>query len=185
MKIMLIRHTSVDVPEGTCYGISDVPLASSFRCEFAHISQMLCSEEFDAVFSSPLSRCALLAAELAGNQAIQVDNRLAELDFGDWEMIGWDTIFESVPGKAWFADYVNTRCSNGESFANQIERCRSFLTDLQNHPSRQVLVITHAGIIRSIMCLLQGKTPEEAFNSKLEYGQIITINLENQEYRIK
>ena len=31
MKVTLIRHTKVDVPKGTCYGWSDVPVANSFE----------------------------------------------------------------------------------------------------------------------------------------------------------
>ena len=33
MKVYIVRHTSVDVPFGTCYGQTDVPLKSSFEEE--------------------------------------------------------------------------------------------------------------------------------------------------------
>ena len=35
MNIYLIRHTSVDVPKGLCYGQSDVPLRPTFEKEAA------------------------------------------------------------------------------------------------------------------------------------------------------
>ena len=35
MNIYLIRHTSVDVPKGLCYGQSDVPLRPTFEAEAA------------------------------------------------------------------------------------------------------------------------------------------------------
>ena len=35
MNIYLIRHTSVDVPKGLCYGQSDVPLRPTFEIEAA------------------------------------------------------------------------------------------------------------------------------------------------------
>jgi alpha-ribazole phosphatase len=35
MKVILIRHTRVDVPKGTCYGWTDVPLADTFLKEAA------------------------------------------------------------------------------------------------------------------------------------------------------
>ena len=35
MEIVLIRHTSVDVPPGVCYGQTDVPLKPSFEQEAA------------------------------------------------------------------------------------------------------------------------------------------------------
>lgn len=33
MKVYLVRHTSVDVAPGTCYGQTDVPLRASFQEE--------------------------------------------------------------------------------------------------------------------------------------------------------
>ena len=36
MEVTFIRHTSVDVPPGVCYGQSDVPLRDSFEQEASH-----------------------------------------------------------------------------------------------------------------------------------------------------
>ena len=33
MEVVLIRHTSVDVPKGTCYGQTDVPVRDTFEQE--------------------------------------------------------------------------------------------------------------------------------------------------------
>lgn len=33
MKVTLVRHTSVDVPKGVCYGWTDVSVAASFPQE--------------------------------------------------------------------------------------------------------------------------------------------------------
>ena len=33
MKLVLVRHTSVDVPPAICYGQTDVPLKESFHIE--------------------------------------------------------------------------------------------------------------------------------------------------------
>lgn len=35
MEVIFIRHTSVDVPPGVCYGQTDVPLRNSFEQEAA------------------------------------------------------------------------------------------------------------------------------------------------------
>ncbi len=182
MKLTVVRHTSVDVPKGICYGITDVPLAPTFRDEMEQVRQKLGSAKFDRVYSSTLSRCTKLASGIITDQSVQTDSRLTELNFGDWEMAAWNLLFESAEGKAWFADYVNTCCPNGESCNDMIERAGLFLNDLRQNPQEQVLIFTHAGIIRAMMCLLQNKTPEEAFQTPLEYGQITTFNLENHEH---
>ena len=61
MEIYLIRHTSVDVPRGTCYGFTDVPLRPSFRHEAATTRLRLSGQTFDKAYTSPLSRAAKLA----------------------------------------------------------------------------------------------------------------------------
>lgn len=177
MKLTLVRHTTVDVPKGICYGITDVPLAPTFRSEMDQIRQKLDGELFDAAFSSPLSRCTQLANTVITEPETRADSRLTELNFGDWEMMTWDSVSVSAEGKNWFADYVNTRCPNGESFVDLIARADSFLTDLRQTSFCRVVVFTHAGIIRALMCLLDGKTPDEAFRTPLTYGQITTFNL--------
>ena len=61
MEVTFIRHTSVDVPPGVCYGQSDVPLRDSFEQEAAITSENLKTyrpqgRDFDHVYTSPLSR---------------------------------------------------------------------------------------------------------------------------------
>lgn len=180
MKLTLIRHTSVDVPKGICYGITDVPLASTFPEELKKVRQKLVYMKFDVVYSSPLTRCTNLANEIISDQPIHTDSRLTELDFGDWEMATWKSIYESEAGKEWFADYVNARCPGGESFIDLINRGESFLCELKSKNLRSAAIFTHAGIIRAMMCLLQDKTPEEAFDTPLVYGEVITFNFENE-----
>lgn len=184
MKLTFIRHTAVQVDKTLCYGKTDVALADSFHQEVQTIrqtfTQTLGNETFDAVFCSPLGRCRRLAGELVDmhNLAIEFDARLAELDFGDWEMSSWDSIFASPVGKLWFDDYVNVRCPNGEAFTDQIARIASFLDQLRAADHQHVLVFTHAGCIRAAMCLLHGRTPADAFAAPLDYGQIVTFDLE-------
>ena len=56
MKITLIRHTRVAVETGICYGWSDVGVAPSFETEASRVKENISNEQFDIVYSSPLSR---------------------------------------------------------------------------------------------------------------------------------
>lgn len=180
MQLTLVRHTSVDVSKGICYGVTDVQLASTFLSEVEQIRLKLKGKKYDAAFSSPLTRCTSLAAQILPENDIQVDQRLIELDFGDWEMVTWDSIFASSEGKRWFANYVNITCPNGESYTDLIKRAELFLDTIRQSSYERVLVFTHAGFIRAMTCLLQHKTPEQAFYTPLEYGQISHFNLERK-----
>mgnify|MGYP003610094440 FL=1 len=176
MIITAIRHTSVDVPSGICYGITDVPLAATFQEETAQIQAEVGNRQFERIYSSPLKRCSQLASRLFPEKIIFPNDRLKELDFGDWEMQEWNTIFNSPEGKVWFEDYTRASCPNGESFAYLVTRVKSFLDELKAYENEPIAIFTHAGVIRALMCLLQQKTAEEAFNTPLKYGQIVIFD---------
>lgn len=80
MNIYLIRHTSVDVPKGLCYGQSDVPLRPTFEIEAAVTKAKIESIHFDMAYTSPLSRCTRLAQYCGFGDAIR-DPRILELNF--------------------------------------------------------------------------------------------------------
>lgn len=183
MNLTAIRHTSVDVPSGICYGISDVSVANSFPEEVAQIQAQLGDRQFDRIYSSPLKRCTQLASVLFLKEKLILDDRLRELNFGDWEMQAWDSVFNSSEGKAWFQDYAHASCPNGESFAELVARVKSFLDELEPIENERIAIITHAGVIRALMVLLQQKSAEEAFNTPLKYGQIVHFDYNQLETR--
>src|SRR5690606_37382738 len=89
MEIYVVRHTKVAVNKGICYGQTDVALADSFQEELAVLKNHL-PNDFDQLFSSPLSRCKTLAEPFSSE--IIFDDRLKEMHFGDWEMKTWNDI---------------------------------------------------------------------------------------------
>jgi alpha-ribazole phosphatase len=64
MEIYLIRHTTPLIEKGQIYGRNDVALAESFPEEKDQIIKQL-PATFDAIYSSPSSRCTLLSAAIA------------------------------------------------------------------------------------------------------------------------
>ncbi|MCW0481566.1 alpha-ribazole phosphatase [Gaoshiqia sediminis] len=172
MKITAIRHTRVAVPPGICYGQTDVALAPTYGHELEQVKQKLNGATFDAVFCSPLTRCRQLAQDLFPGMVIQFDERLMELNFGQWEMQPWDTISETTEAQAWFADYVSVRTPGGESFRDLISRTGAFLDELQNNNETNVVVITHGGIVRALSCLLNRTAPLDAFQQRVDYGEV-------------
>ena len=177
MKLICIRHTSVAVPKGICYGQSDVGLAESYPVERMKISNQLPEHSIDRIFCSPLSRCQTLAKDLFPEYEIVLDDRLKELNFGQWEMQTWDSISQTEEAKSWFNDFVAVTCPGGESFNDQINRTADFLDELKQLNFTSVVVVAHGGILRSIHCLIKGTTPLDAFKSKVDYGEIVLFDL--------
>lgn len=178
MIIHLLRHTKTQCPTGICYGQTDVELAQSFEQEKKNILENLHSITFTKIYSSPLKRCALLAKAISQNQEIVFDNRLQELNFGDWENKHWNDIEKTTEATKWFADYISTACPNGESYLMLRDRVCAFLKDvslLSNDSS--ILIVTHGGVIRTLNSIITNIKPEEAFAMQIDYGQLCTLHI--------
>lgn len=179
MEIYLIRHTKVDVEQGVCYGQKDVALAASYPEELELVKDNLKGIDFDLIFSSPLSRAKILATDLFGDKPI-TDNRLMELNFGDWEGKAWDEIKDPLL-PAWMEDFVNKKCSNGESFILLRDRVLEFWNEVKLKDCNRIAIFTHGGVIRTINAIENNIKLEDSFNEPAAtYGEvsIITINKE-------
>lgn len=182
MDVYLIRHTTPAVPRGTCYGFSDVDLARSFPQELTSVKRRLEINRDFTVYSSPLSRCARLAQLLAKN-GLQYDDRLKEMNFGDWEMQMWDDL-DSKEFAAWSADFFNKPAPNGESYRDLYERSISFLNDLRERQDSPVAVVAHSGVIRSMIIHVLGMPKENLYNFDITYAGISKLCFEDNRWRM-
>ena len=170
MEIYLIRHTQTATPKGLCYGQTDVDLADSFSAESEKVRQKLPELKFDSrVFSSPLSRCAQLAECLA--KEIIFDDRLLEVNFGDWENQPFDAL-DSEFFRHWTEHFVTVPPPNGESFTDLCHRAEQFWQAIINLNISQVFVITHAGIIRALLARILQLPPANAFQIRVDCGSV-------------
>ena len=175
MEIYLIRHTSVDVPPGTCYGITDVPLKDTFEAEAAVVRSRLEGLHFDCVYTSPLSRAARLAAWCGYPDAVR-DDRLREMNMGQWEMQAFDSIADERL-EQWYDDYLNVAPTGGESFSRMYDRVSAFLDGLRARPCRRAAVFAHGGVL---VCarIYAGQVPmARAIQQLPPYGGIVRIDI--------
>lgn len=175
MKVYLIRHTSVDVEPGVCYGQSDVALRDTFPAEAAEVVSNLDGIRFDKVFTSPLSRCTRLA-EYAGYPDAERDDRLKELNFGKWEMKRFDDI-DDPKLQEWYADYFYVTPTGGESAEMQHTRVKSFFSELAKQDYDTVAVFTHGGVIMQVMLMLGMVDIPTLFSHLPPYGGIVEVVL--------
>jgi len=178
MRLYLVRHTKVDVLPGTCYGQTDVPVMPSFPEEAQKVKSNINGIAFTHCFASPLTRCRKLAEMIVpGGLSIQYDDRLKELDFGEWEGKQWQNFEGTFDAKKWFNNYMTVPCPGGESYIQLIERVRLFLNDLSQLPDNStVLVVSHGGPIRAFLVLLENIDPEKVFDIEIEYGEVKPLN---------
>ena len=177
MEIYLIRHTSVNIDKTICYGQKDVPIQKTWETEAIEILPKL-PNECDTIFSSPLSRCAILAQYISKNKYntknIILEQQLLEINFGDWEGKKWLEI-EKTKLNTWMANFVETEIPNGESFKIFHNRISLFLENLITQNLSKVIIITHSGVIRSIICKILDISLENAFKLEIDYAGITHI----------
>ena len=178
MEIYLVRHTETICEKGICYGQSDVAIAAPFDLVFEAIISQLPPEAI--IFSSPLQRCTLLAKYIhhkIKTISYQEDERLKEMNFGDWEMQNWNDILPEQLNP-WMEDFVNIPASNGESFTELHKRVDEFLShQISKEINKPIIIVSHAGVIRSILCHYSELPLKDAFNNKVDFGQVLKIVL--------
>lgn len=170
--IWAMRHGAVtNALRGCLYGRLDVPLAGAGReqakraaRDFLRLRETLQGPERLPVriVSSPLSRCresaslVLAVLRAAGENVLPplVDAALIEVALGRWEGLPKEIIRRRFPAEweARGADMAHTAPPGGESFADVQRRALAALRRLAGaHAGECLLLMSHAGVIRSLM----------------------------------
>jgi alpha-ribazole phosphatase len=179
MEVYLVRHTETTVGKGVCYGHSDLPLKEPYKEQFKEILSQIKPKEAK-IYSSPLIRCSLLANYLHLNslntEPISYDERLIELNFGEWELKEWDKI-DNIVLSDWMEDFVNNRAGSGESFNQLYLRVNHFIenTLFREHNNLPSIIVTHAGVIRCFLCRERNIKLNDAFKIEVDFGSVYRI----------
>ena len=182
VNVLLVRHTRTALGEVVCYGRSDVELAKDWRADWTRTLAKIpeAARRHAALFTSPLSRCRLLAQRLDRPPA--TDPRLREFDFGDWEMRRWaDIPREQI--EAWVRD-PGAPVPGGERLGDLYARAAAFVDERSAEPGRDTLAVTHAGFIRCALAHALGLPVEGAFRLGVDYGSISAIGGEPGDLRV-
>lgn len=174
MELHIIRHTPVNLDKGVCYGQSDVNLNKSDLEKYLSKYKQQLSFDFDLVISSPLQRCTELVDAL-GYDNYQIDNRLMEMNFGDWELKKWNDI-PLDESDYWMKNYDSVSTPRGESMKQLFDRINLFYQELKQKPFHKVLIITHAGPIRCFWKIILDISLKNTMKIPIDYGEIFIID---------
>jgi alpha-ribazole phosphatase len=176
MEIYLIRHTATAIGKGVCYGQSDLDVHDSFLQDAVKIKSLL-PDEIEQAYSSPLKRCRKLSQFLFPEQEIIYYNELKEIHCGEWEEKRWDEIDETILN-FWMKDFVNVCFPGGENFLQLSGRVNRIFDEICNSDKSPIAVVTHAGVIRSLLCRMTNTPLEDAFtNFKVSFGNVMSVEL--------
>src|SRR6056297_2704282 len=179
MHIYLLRHTRPVVPAETCYGQSDIDIVEDdFQQHLQRLHNWLPLKQIDSIHTSPLKRCNKLAGSLQpkGTRYI-VDPRIKELNFDEWELQPWQNI-NGADMRRWKADFLHAKAPGGESHMDLYERAKAFWDDLTQRNEKHILVVSHGGVIKSLLSKILHMPLEKSYTIKLNYGALIYTHFE-------
>lgn len=148
MLLYLVRHGETDWNLARrIQGSTDIPLNDTGRRQAAETGRLLGRRPWDAVITSPLSRAfetgSIIAREL-GLPAPSTDADLVERQYGEAEGLNYREMAERFPG--------DTPVPGRESREEVAARVLPALVAIaQAHEDEAVVVVTHGGVIRSVL----------------------------------
>ena len=183
MKLFFLRHTSLNEDIDVFYGQTDLDVSDRFEEEVKLIQKKIKNFNIDTnsikVYSSPLKRCIKLTNKLTENYI--VDERIKEMNLGDWEMKKMSTISKKEK-LDWENNLLSFKIPNGESNNEFLKRLKSFLEDIFKF-NEDALIVCHAGSINGMLSLLTKEPFDKMVKNYWElikHGSLSLIELKNE-----
>ena len=157
--IVLVRHAEAQGGQGRFIGRTDLPLSPAGLAQAQELALALARAGLRAVAASPLARACDTARPLAEALGLPLPtlDGLAEIDLGAWEGRSREAVCAADPAAyaARGRDFAQFRSPGGESFAQVQARALAALDALARGP-QPVVAVTHAGVIRAVLCHVLG-----------------------------
>ncbi|WP_160689787.1 histidine phosphatase family protein [Clostridium sp. C2-6-12] len=184
--IYLLRHGETEYGREKRYlGHTDCKLSETGKEQAKRLAGIFTRDKIiiDNIFSSDLSRCKDTINIVFPNQKVTFLVSLREINMGDWDGLTFDEV------KSKYAeDYVKRGENiggfipqNGESFNQCQNRAVDVFRHIVNSAEGNIVICSHAGFIRTLLCNILNKDLAEMFNIKQDYGciNIITVDENN------
>jgi alpha-ribazole phosphatase/probable phosphoglycerate mutase len=178
-ELLLIRHAETDMA-GTFCGHSDPELNERGRIQLSKLINRLRMENISVVYTSDLRRAHTtgMAIAEAFNVDCHVRPALREINFGQWEGITWKEIErrDDVYARRWIAEYPRLPAPNGESlidFERRVLDEVKFLSLQAEAAGCRIAVVTHAGVLRTVLCALHGCSEDHAWEQTTSYCSVV------------
>ena len=178
MRLILLRHGRTGL-SGRYVGSSDVPLSEEGRKQILDLRSGLGAMRIDGLLASPMRRCTETAGLLGLGLPVQLDPDLREIDFGRWERKTFAEIEAQDPElvRHWAAGTDDFRFPEGETTAGFAGRVESVKNRLLASDAQTLLLVSHGGVIRALICALLGLSLDKYLLFQVAKGRYSTMEL--------
>ncbi len=183
-RFLLVRHGETLANREFRYiGARDDALSERGEEQAERLADALAIFPVAAVYSSPLSRAYRTAQPIAArlHQDVQILGDLVEGRFGTWEGLSRAEVLAGGPLaeqqlRAWEADPTQAP-PQGESFADIQRRAGTAVERLAEiHPEQTVVLVSHVGPIKVLLCRALGTPLTSMFNIFLDPATISVVD---------
>ncbi len=176
IRIFLVRHGAAEGADGIAVGQVDLPLSPAGADSIRRLAASWAGPAPDLLLASDLARAASSAAIFAErwDLPVEIDERLREMDFGDWDGRPWSEVKEADEAffRRWMDSWWDRPPPGGESFGDVARRAESWLAEILDRPGRTVVAVAHGGTIRTALGHALGMPLERVFHLRLDHGLV-------------
>jgi valyl-tRNA synthetase len=179
-----VRHGETDWNvQKRFIGHAQEGLNENGRAQAAATADQLKAKNIDIIISSDLKRTretAEIIAEKIGfpKEKIIFDAALRERNYGDAEGVP-HTDVDALYGGLFFYD---KKAPNGESYADVEKRAWEAIKKYKgDHHAKNVLIVTHAGTLRTVLKNIHGLTPDEMLaRDSVKNGAVLSFDVHHE-----
>ena len=166
--IDLVRHGETVAGRDCVIGSSDVALHARGWVQMWQVARPLAARA-QLICTSPLQRCRVVAERLAQRmqRPLLVVSDFREMDFGDWEQRAWSSLRDQAD---WHRAPERLHPPGGESFTVFAARVLQAWSTLQTMAASRILLLTHAGVMRVVLCHVLGLDLARLFAFAVPHG---------------
>ena len=176
MTLTLVRHAEVvEEFQGKYNGHLDISLSCKGKEDAIKLGETLKEKHFDLIYCSDLLRAkeTLSLCKRAEKQIFT--SKLREKSWGKHEGMSFEAIEKTGIKYENFTQWIDAL--DGEKKEPYIARIKNFFETLKQKKETNLLIVTHSGVIKTLLHITQGISLEEAFTTQLEYTQSLELEL--------
>ena len=186
-RVYLIRHGETQgTAEGRIMGATDQPLSAHGTSQVLRLAELLPAGLLAPgaatwCVASPLQRAQQTAECVAGRAGLTIttDADLREMHFGAWEGLTSQEIEERFPRKQaqWASPTDDTAFPDGECLGDFQERVARAQKRILERPEDAVMVFTHGGVVRELICGFLGLGHESYWMFAVQPASVARVDV--------
>jgi broad specificity phosphatase PhoE len=189
-RLILVRHgETIANREYRYVGSRDDALSSHGQAQAEQLAEAISVLPVAAIYSSPLQRAYSTALPIAARHCLEIQmvDDLREVSFGDWEGLSRAEVLARNPEDAqhlrdWEKNIALTP-PEGESFdALRARVCAAVEQLAQQHPDQTIVLVSHVGPIKVLLCAALEVPTSTAFRIFLDPATISVVDWRDAEH---